>query len=96
MRIGETMSEGTHKVVIKGYGDLDKGKYYIEHAVAELFGIDDKVAKKLLEVSAEEPRIVKKNVDSQTAERYLKALKETGAKGEVVDTRFDFSGLSLE
>ena len=92
----ETVSEGTHKVVLKGYGDLDKGKYYIEHALAELFGVDDKVAKKLLEVSVEEPRTVKKDVDSKTAERYLKALKDTGAKGEVVDARFDFSGLSLE
>lgn len=92
----ETMSEGTHKVVLKGYGDLDKGKYYIEHALAELFGVDDKVAKKLLELSAEEPRTVKKDVNSKTAERYLKALKDTGAKGEVIDTRFDFSSLSLE
>jgi len=92
----ETMSEGAHKVVLNGYGDLDKGKYYIEHALAELFGVDDKVAKKLLELSEEEPRTVKKGVDSKIAERYLKALKDTGAKGEVIDTRFDFSSLSLE
>ncbi|GAA4358288.1 hypothetical protein [Kangiella marina] len=90
------MSEGSNKVILKGYGDLDKGKYYIEHALAELFGIDDKVAKKLLEASAENARTVKTNVDSNTAERYLKALKKTGAIGEVVDTRYDFSSLSLE
>ncbi|RDX36058.1 hypothetical protein DZA50_05390 [Kangiella sp. HD9-110m-PIT-SAG07] len=90
------MSEGTHKVVLKGYGDLEKGKYYIEHELAELFGIEQKVAKRLLEVTNEEPRDVKKNIDSKEAERYLKALKATGAECEVVDTRFDFSGLSIE
>jgi large subunit ribosomal protein L7/L12 len=90
------MSEGTHKIVLKGYGDLDKGKYYIEHELAQLFGIEQKVAKKLLEVSGEEPRDVKKGVDSKTAERYLKALKATGADGEIIDTRYDFSGLSIE
>ena len=90
------MSEGTHKVIIKGYGDSDKGKYYIEQDLAELFGIDQKVAKKLLEVSGEEPRDVKVGVDSKTAERYLKALEATGADGEIIDTRYDFSGLSIE
>ena len=92
----EAMSQGTHKDVLKGYGDLEKGKYYIEHELAELFGVDQKVAKRLLELSSEEPRRVKEGVDSKTAERYLKALKATGAKGEVIDTRFDFSGLSIE
>ncbi|GAA0204962.1 hypothetical protein GCM10009123_10560 [Kangiella japonica] len=90
------MSECTHKVVLKGYEDSDKGKYYIEQDLAELFGIEQKVAKRLLEITAEEPRDVKTNVDSKTAERYLKALEATGAEGEVIDTRFDFSGLSIE
>ncbi|WP_223668684.1 hypothetical protein [Kangiella shandongensis] len=90
------MSEGGYKVVIKGYGDSERGKFYIEQELAELFNIEQKVAKKLLEVSGESPRDVKLNVNSETAERYLKALKATGADGEVIDTRFDFSHLSLE
>ncbi|AOE49123.1 hypothetical protein [Kangiella sediminilitoris] len=90
------MSEGGYKVVLKGYGNADEGKLNIEQKLAELFNIDQKVAKKLLEVSSKSPRDVKVNVNSETAERYLKALKATGAEGEVLDTRFDFSHLSLE
>lgn len=90
------MSEGTYKVVLKGYGDSEKGKYYVEQELAELFKIDQKVAKKLLEITGSEPRSVKVNVDGKTAERYLKALEKTGATGEAIDTRYDFSHLSIE
>lgn len=86
------MDEAKFQVVLKGYGS-GKGEYYIEKAFAELFKTSQEKVKVLFKSL---PKILKENITQAEAEKYKKAIDKTGAVCEVVDNRFDFSGLSIE
>ena len=86
------MDEAKFQVVLNGYG-AGKGEYYIEKAFAELFKIPHEKVKVLFKSL---PKILKENITKAEAEKYKKAIDKTGAVCEVVDNRFDFSGLSIE
>lgn len=86
------MSEASYKITLIGYGK-EKGKYYVEEELGQLFKIERKVAKELLESC---PRVVKQGLDKETAQRYVKAVESTGALCEMEDTRFETSKFSIE
>ena len=86
------MEEELFRVVLKGYGP-GKGYYYIEKDFAELFKLPVEKVKDLFKAT---PRVLKKNLTSAQAEKYLAAIKGTGADCEIESNRFDLSGLSLE
>ena len=86
------MDEAKFQVVLKGYG-ADKGEYYVEKDFAELFKLPPEKVKVLFKNL---PKILKDNLTQAEAEKYKKAISKTGADCDVVDNRFDFSGLSIE
>jgi len=86
------MDEAKFEVVLKGYGS-DKGEYYIEKDFAEMFKLPIEKVKRLFKST---PRVLKENMTEAEAEKFQKAIQATGAKCEVVDNRYDISGLSLE
>jgi ribosomal protein L7/L12 len=86
------VDEAKFQVVLKGYGS-GKGEYYIEKDFAELFKLPQEKVKVLFKNL---PKILKENLTKSEAEKYQKAISKTGADCDVVDNRFDFSGLSVE
>lgn len=86
------MAEGQYRVILKGYGE-GKGEYYIEEDFAKLFKISREKAKELF---AQTPLTIKENLSTEQAERYESAIKNTGARCEIEDMRFDLGGLSME
>ena len=86
------MSDVTYKLVLKGYGSNEKGKYYIEQDLAEVLGIERQEAKKLLENNSE---TIKEGLTKDEGETLEKEIKATGAKCDLEDTRFDLSKFSL-
>lgn len=85
------MAEEQYRVILKGYGE-GKGEYYIEEDFAKLFKISREKAKELFEQA---PLTIKKNLSAEQAQRYESAIKNTGAKCEIENMKFDLGGLSL-
>ncbi|PID43901.1 MAG: hypothetical protein CSA52_02980 [Gammaproteobacteria bacterium] len=80
------------RVILQGYKP-DKGTYYVEQDLAKLFKIEPAKAKKLL---ASAPCTLKDNLSEASALRYKAAVEQTGARCEIEDNRYDFSGLSIQ
>lgn len=86
------MAEELYRVILQGYGD-GKGEFYIEEDFAKLFKISREKAKELL---SGEPMTIKENLPEEAAKRYEAAIKNTGARCEIENMKFDLGGLSLE
>lgn len=86
------MAEDTYKVILQGYGS-GKGEYYVEEDFAKLFHITREKAKELF---SQAPVTIKKDLSEAEANRYQEAVKNTGAKCEIENMKFDLGGLSLE
>ena len=87
------MSEVTYKLILKGYGSSDKGKYYIEQDLAEVLEMERKEVKNLLETC---PHTIREGLSKDEGEKLFAAVEATGAKCDLDDSRFDFSNLSFE
>ncbi len=87
------MSEVTYKLVLKGYGSNNKGKYYIEQDLADVLAMERKEVKTLLETC---PQTIKEGLSKAEGEKLLAAIEAAGAKCDLDDSRFDFSNLSFE
>ncbi len=86
------MADELYTVILKGYGE-GKGEYYIEEDFAKLFKITREKSRELLTGA---PMTIKENLTAEAASRYEEAIKNTGAKCEIENMKFDLGGLSLE
>lgn len=86
------MSDVKYKVTINGYGDKEKGTYYIEEELAEVLGIERREAQRILESGKE---VVKEDLSKSEAEDFVSAIKATGAKVDMEDCRFDLSKFEI-
>lgn len=87
------MAEDRYRLILMGYGQEDKGEYYIEKDLAELLKIKPEAARKLL-LSA--PVKLEEDLSLEQATHHKEVIEKTGALCEVEMMKFDFSGLSLE
>lgn len=71
----------------------DKGEYYIEVGFAKLFKISYEEAKELFK---NVPTTIKDGLPIDQAKQYKEEIEKIGAKCEIDDMRYDFSGLSID
>jgi transcriptional regulator CtsR len=86
------LSEPLYKIVLTGY-TADKGEYYIEVGFSKLFKISYEEAKELFK---NVPTTIKDGLSIDQAKQYKKEIEKIGAKCEIDDMRYDFSGLSID
>lgn len=86
------MSDVKYKVTINGYGDKEKGTYYIEEELAEALNIERKEAQRMLESGKE---VIKEGLSQSEAENLVATIAQTGANVEMEDCRFDLSKFEI-
>jgi hypothetical protein len=79
------------RVILLGFSS-GKGEYYIEKEFAELFKISHEISKGMFRSV---PTTIRENITLVEAQKYVQAIKKTGASCEVENMKFDISGLSL-
>lgn len=86
------MSEQKFNIILTGYGS-GKGKYFIESDLAEMFKIERRDARTLLEAC---PVTIKNELSESIAQRYIDGIEAVGATCEREDLRFDLGKYSIE
>lgn len=77
------MGENTYQLIITNIISADQNKDLVIQKLAELFKTSEQQAANLLN---KPETVVKNNIDKATAEKYLAAIRKTGAHCKIIDT----------